>query len=137
MARRSNWAAFGSEYCTRRARRRTIRGVALVASAPLLFAFATLRLRHEVDGTYLLGFPAMALIAVAAVLFVVGVATLANDERRQLRVERRLERLWTGRFGAAFFRFANRGVERERARMAKRKAKLEQELRTLDGSQGK
>jgi hypothetical protein len=116
-----------------RARRRTIRGVALVLSAPLLFALATLRLRHEVDGVSVLGFPGMVLIAVASVLFVVGVATLANDERRQLRVERRLERLWTGKFGAAFFRIANRGVERERARMAKRKARLERELRTLDG----
>jgi len=120
-----------------RAKRRTIRGIVLIASAPLLFAVATLRLRHEVDGASVLAFPGMALIAVAAVLFVVGAATLANDERRQLRVERRLERLWTGRFGAAFFRIANRGVERERARMARRKAKLEQELRTLDGRPGK
>jgi len=116
-----------------RARRRTIRGVILVGCAPLLFLFATLRLRQDPAGTHLLGYLGIALIAIAAVLFVVGIATLANDERRQLRVERRLERLWTGRFGDAFFRLANRGVERERARMARRKAKLEQELRTIDG----
>ena len=119
-----------------RARRRNIRAVALLTAAPLLFAFATLRLRHEVNGTSALGFPGMVVISLAAVLFVVGVATLFNDERRRLRIERRLEKLWTGRFGKTFFRLAARGVDRERERMARRKARLERELRTLDGRSG-
>ncbi len=79
----------------------------------------------------------MLVISLAAVLFVVGVATLFNDERRRLRIERRLEKLWTGRFGETFFRLATRGVDRERERMARRKARLERELRTLDGHSGK
>jgi hypothetical protein len=119
-----------------RARRRNIRAVALLTTAPLLFAFAALRLRHEVNGTSALGFSGMLVISLAAVLFVVGVATLFNDERRRLRIERRLEKLWTGRFGETFFRLAARGVDRERERMARRKARLERELRTLDGHSG-
>lgn len=112
--------------------RRTVRAVALIVAAPLLF-IAGLRFREVVDGSGRIGLTGLALISVATVCLVAGIVTFATDERRQLQFERRLERLWAGRLGAVLFRFASRGVQRERERMARRKAKLERELRTLDG----
>jgi hypothetical protein len=119
-----------------RARRRTIRASVMLTLAPACFLFATLFMRTPVGTTYVLTTPGIATLLVAAVLFVAGLVTIATDERRQLRFERRLERVWTGRFGAFLFRFASRGVERERHRMARRKARLERELRTLSGPAG-
>lgn len=116
-----------------RARRRMIRALVMLALASILFLVVTLFLRIPVDGVYRLTILGIAVLAAAAGLFIAGVVTIATDERRQLSFERRLEQVWTGRFGAVMFRFASRGVVRERERVAKRKAKLERELRTLDG----
>ncbi len=117
-----------------RARRRTMRAVVMLSLGAALFLVANYFLRTPVGNVYRLTAIGILTIAVAVGLFVAGVVTIGTDERRQLSFERRLERLWTGRFGGAFFRLAARGVERERDRMAKRKAKLEKELRALDGS---
>ena len=118
-----------------RGRRRSIRAGLLVAVAPLLF-IAGFQFRQVVDGLGHIRLPGLVLISLAAVCLVGGMVTFATDERRQLRFERRLERVWTGRTGAALFRLAARGVDRERERTARRKARLEQELRTLDGRSG-
>ena len=112
-----------------RRRRRTIRAASLLGFAALCFV-AGFPLRRSAGGLPGMG---LALIALGAVCLVAGLVTFATDERRQLRFERRLERVWTGSLGAALFRLAARGVERERERVARRKARLEQELRTLDG----
>jgi len=112
-----------------RRRRRTLRAVSLLGCAALSF-MAGFPLRRSAGMLPRLG---LGLIALGAVCVVAGLVTFATDERRQLRFERRLERVWTSSAGAALFRLAARGVQRERERTARRKARLEQELRTLDG----
>lgn len=126
----------GSPDFAGRTRRRTARAITMCSLGVVLFLTANYFLRAPRGNVYILSVPGIVVVAIAVGLLVAGIVTFGTDERRQLRFERRLERLWTGRFGAAFFRLAARGVERERARMAKRKAKLEQELRTLDGRAG-
>jgi serine/threonine-protein kinase len=116
-----------------RSRRRQIWSVALLSLAPVVFLLANFFLRTRVGDVFVLTVPGIAIVTLAAMLFVIGVVTLATDERRQLRFERRLERIWTGKIGSLLFRFASWGVERERARVAKRKERLERALRTLDG----
>ena len=112
-----------------RRKRRTLRASALLGFAAIGF-IAGFPLRRTAGNLPAVG---LALISLGAICFVAGLVTFATDERRQLRFERRLERVWTGRTGAALFRLAARGVDRERDRTARRKARLEQELRTLDG----
>ena len=120
-----------------RSRRRTIRSVVLLSIAPVVFLIANFVLRTPEGDVHFLTVPGIAVVALAAMLFVAGIVTLATDERRQLRFERRLERIWTGKLGLLLFRLAAWGVGRERARVARRKERLEQELRTLDGRSDK
>lgn len=119
-----------------RARRRLVTGLSMLLASIPIFLFGALAMRVPRGSVHVLGLGGILVVSLAAVLFVAGIAMIASDERRQLRFERRLERIWTGRIGALLFRLATWGVEKERERMARRKAKLERELRTLDGRSG-